>query len=418
MKKLFTMIAVCAVTFTTYTASAGTPVQAVKGANVQTNAKSTNYVTLNLRAATCDTLLNEGSLDTPNVYLSGSPNEGFFSGNGALDAGGTFYPQIGVGERYTTTVSTPHVTTALVIYGYIVINAAHADSAQKITAYVYDTTGTSPVFNEYEPGAALDSASVTLGSISNDITNGQATVFNFTHQPQLASGAFFITTSLPLTTGDTLAVATNQGTTGDGNAWLEFSAGAAGTGWASFDSLTGGTAIGSYIIVSVCSAATSSCPTITTTASEIGSSTSAYATASGGVGPYTYSWSSSATTDTATGLVNGNTYTVTATDHNGCTGTATVSIATGIASIDAGVANFSVYPNPSNGVFTANVSLVVASDVTISVTDMTGSKIYESSDKAVKDLNKQINLSTIATGIYFVSVKTAQGTANQRIVIK
>jgi hypothetical protein len=109
---------------------------------------------------------------------------------------------------------------------------------------------------------------------------------------------------------------------------------------------------------------------------------------------------------------------VTATDHNGCSGTATVSISTGIESIAAGVTNFSVFPNPSNGIFTANVSLVAASDVTISVTDMTGSKIFESTDKAVKEINKQINLSSIATGIYFVSVKTAQGTANQRIVIK
>jgi len=161
----------------------------------------------------------------------------------------------------------------------------------------------------------------------------------------------------------------------------------------------------------------SSCPTITVTASEIGSSTSADASSSGGTGPYTYSWSNSQSTDTATGLVNGNSYTVTASDHNGCTGTATVSISTGIELI-SGMTAFSIYPNPSNGIFTAHIILANASDVTISVTDMTGSRIFESTEKAVKDLNKQINLSAIAQGVYFVSVKTAQGTANQRIVIK
>jgi hypothetical protein len=176
-----------------------------------------------------------------------------------------------------------------------------------------------------------------------------------------------------------------------------------------------------YIFPSVTVTPAATCPAITVTATEIGNTKSADASASGGVAPYTFAWSggtASSTTDTATGLTNGSTYTVTATDHNGCTGTATVSISTGIESIDAGVTNFSVFPNPSNGLFTANVSLVAASDVTITVTDMTGSKIFESTDKAVKEINKQINLSSIATGIYFVSVKTAQGTANQRIVIK
>ena len=237
--------------------------------------------------------------------------------------------------------------------------------------------------------------------------------FVFPHHATLASNGFYIAVKFPQVAGDTIAIALNDGTSGSGNAWIEIGAGA-GTEWAPDDSIVGAN-VGHFIFPVVCGAA---CPSITVSATEIGNTKSAYATATGGVAPYTYSWSSSAATDTATGLVNGHTYTVTATDHNGCTGTATVSISTGIEAIAAGVTNFSVYPNPSNGIFTANVSLIAASDVTITVTDMTGSKIYESNEKSVKDLNKQINLSSIATGIYFVSVKTAQGTANQRIVIK
>jgi hypothetical protein len=52
---------------------------------------------------------------------------------------------------------------------------------------------------------------------------------------------------------------------------------------------------------------------------------SANATASGGTPPYTYEWNTGATTAVLTGLVGG-TYTVTATDDNGCTETATVMI--------------------------------------------------------------------------------------------
>ena len=91
---------------------------------------------------------------------------------------------------------------------------------------------------------------------------------------------------------------------------------------------------------------------------------------------------------------------------------------TGIESVNAGVADFSVSPNPSNGVFTAAINLESASDVTITVIDITGSKIYESTEASVKAINKQINLSSAASGLYFVSVRTATGSVNQRIVIK
>lgn len=96
----------------------------------------------------------------------------------------------------------------------------------------------------------------------------------------------------------------------------------------------------------------------------------------------------------------------------------TVSTPNSITELSAGIANFSVYPNPSNGNFNANLSLETATDVTITVIDMAGQKMFESTDKAVKELNKQINLSALAAGIYVVNVKTESGSVNQRIVIK
>ena len=96
----------------------------------------------------------------------------------------------------------------------------------------------------------------------------------------------------------------------------------------------------------------------------------------------------------------------------------TLTPTTGIESIDAGISNFSVYPNPSNGVFTSSMKLETASDVTTTIVDLTGNKIYESTDKAVTEMEKTINLSTIAAGMYIVNVKTATGSVNQRIVIK
>ena len=158
------------------------------------------------------------------------------------------------------------------------------------------------------------------------------------------------------------------------------------------------------------------CPAITATATQVGGS-SAFAAASGGAGPYVYTWSNGQATDTASLLNTGSSYTVTAIDNNGCTGTATISIVAGIRSI-GDITDFSVYPNPSFGIFTASIHLAAPSAMTITITDLTGNNIYESSENKVKDLEKTINVGRVAAGMYFVSVKTSQGTANQRIIIK
>ena len=56
-----------------------------------------------------------------------------------------------------------------------------------------------------------------------------------------------------------------------------------------------------------------------------GSDGEASVMASGGIGPYTYNWNSGSTNDTASGLF-ADTYTVTVTDHNGCTMVDTVTV--------------------------------------------------------------------------------------------
>ena len=46
----------------------------------------------------------------------------------------------------------------------------------------------------------------------------------------------------------------------------------------------------------------------------------------GGTMPYSFEWSDGQITETATGLVNGDTYTVTVTDDNGCTSVSSIDI--------------------------------------------------------------------------------------------
>ena len=344
MKKIFTMITVCAATLAMHTASAGTPASTGKTLYSQPTVSKIPGNSSALRSTTvCDTLVNLSAADSGRIYLWRAPSEGFVSGNGSLvdTTGGTtnVFPITGVGEGFAAPWTGYKVPAAQAFFGVAVVNSA--DSAKTVTAYVYDTTGTG-AFGGFAPGNAVDSASVTLKSIAADVTANALTQFSFSNQPLLGSKHFFIGIKLPQTTGDTVVVVSNQGTTGNGNGWLHVPT--AG-GWVSYDSLFGAPQ-GDFIFAVACKTTT------------------------------------------------------------------------GIESITAGVSNFNLFPNPSNGVFTAALNLESASDVTITVMDITGNKIYESTETSVKDINKQIDLNSAAAGLYFVNVKTATGSVNQRIVIK
>lgn len=120
---------------------------------------------------------------------------------------------------------------------------------------------------------------------------------------------------------------------------------------------------------------------------------SATATASGGTGSISYGWNNGSTTTTASSLTAG-TYTVTATDASGCTGTATVLIAqpasavsasitastnvlchgnnTGAATASGSGGTGSLTYTWSNSGSTATISSLTAATYTVTVTDASG----------------------------------------------
>jgi len=344
MKKLFTTLAISVALLATYTASAGTPIQTSKTLSQVT---ASGHPTSNLKALglECTTVSNLTVADSNLAIFIDTV--GYLSGSGAL-YGGAFFPNLMVAEKFDAPagLSGAYVSAADVFFGFVTINPTHADSITKVTAYVYDTTGTAgiPGYTPgYSPGHAIDSASVTLAAIADSVSSGHLSpntfVFNNVHLT--AGSGFFIAIGIPQVTGDSVVLFTNNAQTGNGNGWVAVS-----QGWLAYDSLFG-VAAGNFIFANVC----------------------------------------------------------------GDTGT------TGIKPI-SNINNFNIYPNPSNGVFTASVHMSSASDVYMSITDMTGSKVYESTDNAVVSMNKQINLSNMAAGVYIASVKTAEGTSVQRLVIK
>ncbi|MBI4931612.1 MAG: T9SS type A sorting domain-containing protein [Bacteroidetes bacterium] len=141
----------------------------------------------------------------------------------------------------------------------------------------------------------------------------------------------------------------------------------------------------------------------------------ASSSASGGTTPYTYSWSTSPiqTTVTATGLCASSVYTVCITDANGCSNCDTVLIPftppTGISQYSILNTQFSVYPNPSSGEFTV---YGLQSAVELSVYDVLGNKVFCTT---VNRKQETINLNAPA-GIYFLQIKTPDGTAVKKII--
>lgn len=185
-----------------------------------------------------------------------------------------------------------------------------------------------------------------------------------------------------------------------------------------------GLAAGSY---SVTVTDANSCTTTATTTvsqptslsvSTTATGSSATATAIGGTSPYSYLWSSTPaqTTATATGLAAGS-YTVTVTDAHACNATSTVVI-TGIENTNPNISTINIYPNPSNGSFKVDVQLISAENVSFEIRDLTGRKIFTSTEENTAAIVKDINLGNIAVGAYILSVSSKSGNANYRVVIK
>ena len=109
-------------------------------------------------------------------------------------------------------------------------------------------------------------------------------------------------------------------------------------------------------------------------------------------------------------------YSVTAT-VNGCTSpTATTCVTvspTGVQEINLQSA-ITIYPNPTSGLFqiTSNALRIT----TIEIYNVFGEEIYQSS--VIGHISSVIDVSSHPSGVYFLQVKTGEGTAVRKIVIQ
>lgn len=161
--------------------------------------------------------------------------------------------------------------------------------------------------------------------------------------------------------------------------------------------------------------ATALLATATATPSQ-GNNGTATAGATGGTAPFSFLWNTGATAADIQQLAPG-TYTVTVTDANGCTATAS-SIVINITGIDGiqGLQNFALLPNPTDGFFQALLSFDRPQEAVIDLYAPNGQLLHRSVHVG-QTLGVPLDLKDAPNGVYLVLVRTAAGHVAQRVVL-
>ena len=79
--------------------------------------------------------------------------------------------------------------------------------------------------------------------------------------------------------------------------------------------------------------------------------------------------------------------------------------------------DFTVLPNPNNGNFTINGSLLGVNEVDITVTDIQGRTIYRSTERT-SALNKELHLEGVSSGMYILRVSSTNGTVTDKVLVR
>lgn len=123
-----------------------------------------------------------------------------------------------------------------------------------------------------------------------------------------------------------------------------------------------------------------------------------------GVEPYTFLWNTGDTTATVAELPAG-VYEVTVTDANGCEDTRTFEVGIFVSADEVnGVEQVSLYPNPTTGLATLDVTLTEAMDFQTRVLNMSGQVVFSSGKSMVRTAKEELDLSNQPPGMYILQI--------------
>jgi len=90
----------------------------------------------------------------------------------------------------------------------------------------------------------------------------------------------------------------------------------------------------------------------------------------------------------------------------------------GVTTLDNNITNLNVYPNPSNGVFTLNYTIDGNDNVNISIINELGQEVYtEQKGINTGPHSEQLNLGSLASGIYTLRVQSDAGISVRKLLI-
>lgn len=141
------------------------------------------------------------------------------------------------------------------------------------------------------------------------------------------------------------------------------------------------------------------------------------ATLDAGAGFTSYLWSTLETTQTIS--VGNGTYTVETEDANGCKATSAPVTLNGIGlNENNSDVLVTLFPNPSNGIFTLKIDNLLSDNMRIDFMDINGRVISNMIIKeASQNFMQNFDLSNVADGTYFLKITTDHGSVTERIVI-
>lgn len=154
---------------------------------------------------------------------------------------------------------------------------------------------------------------------------------------------------------------------------------------------------------------------LSATATDNGNGT-ATAAATGGTAPYVYIWDNGQNTATANFTSNG-TYSVTATDNNGCTFVTSVNVT--IVAIDeiATLSTLNIFPNPTSADVMVDLEMTTANEVTLRVVNTTGQTVINRNLGTIQSDRIQVRTADLTTGVYFMHFTIGTETVSRKLVV-
>ncbi|MBI1267310.1 MAG: T9SS type A sorting domain-containing protein [Cryomorphaceae bacterium] len=142
-------------------------------------------------------------------------------------------------------------------------------------------------------------------------------------------------------------------------------------------------------------------------------------TATGGTGTLSYEWTGpngfTSSNEDITGL-GGGSYEVTVTDANGCSMTMSFDVTTGVAELENGV-EVNVFPNPTNGIVTLNLSGLNGQSVNVTILDGQGRIVLQEGINAGgAQFSKNMDLSFAADGFYFMQITVGNYSSTVKVL--